>query len=461
LGDERAALPELLAEGADQVGVLGEPLDEDRPGAFQRRPGVGHALGDEARGRLGRVERRVAEQLVGQRLQPQLAGDLRFGAPLRLVGQVDVFEAGLGLGRHDLRAQLVVELALRLDRLQDRGPALVELAEVAQPLFERAQLGVVEAAGHLFAVARDERHGRAAVEQLDRGPHLPLAHPELFGDPLVYREHLPAFRWSRRSIVQDAAVSLDQCAPRVTDRAVPRTLSPGTDGSRTPRHWRDAVLCASLGFLMRISETDIPALARGCAVLGTGGGGDVRAGSLAAVRAIETYGPVPLVRLADLPPDALVVPLSGIGAPTVSHEMLHGEDEPVRIAGEVERLFGRPPAAVMSSEIGGSNGVAPVAWAAQLGLPLLDADGMGRAFPEVQMVSMYVAGLPADLVIMSDVAGNVVTIRPVDGLWSERLARAVCVASGSSALMADYVLTAERARGAVIEGTVTRALEIG
>ncbi|MGW3348163.1 DUF917 domain-containing protein [Nonomuraea rubra] len=206
---------------------------------------------------------------------------------------------------------------------------------------------------------------------------------------------------------------------------------------------------------------DIPALARGCAVLGTGGGGDVRTGSLAAIRAIREYGPVPLVKLDDLPGDALILPLSGIGAPTVSHEMIHGEDEPKRIAEEAERLFGRPPSAIMSSEIGGANGVAPVAWAAQLGVPLLDADGMGRAFPEVQMVSMYVAGIPADLVIMSDVAGNVVTIRPVDGLWSERIARAVCVAAGSHALMSDYLLTADRARGAVIEGTVTRALEIG
>ncbi|MEV1243835.1 DUF917 domain-containing protein [Nonomuraea sp. NPDC049750] len=212
---------------------------------------------------------------------------------------------------------------------------------------------------------------------------------------------------------------------------------------------------------MTIDISDIPALARGCAVLGTGGGGDVRTGSLAAIRAIQTYGPVPLIELADLPADALVVPLSGIGAPTVSHEMIHGEDEPKRIAEEIERIFGRPPAAVMSSEIGGANGVAPVAWAAQLGLPLLDADGMGRAFPEVQMVSMYVAGLPADLVIMSDIVGNIVTIRPIDGLWSERLARAVCVAAGSHALMADYVLTAAQARGAVIEGTVTRALAVG
>ncbi|MEV4800811.1 DUF917 domain-containing protein [Nonomuraea sp. NPDC049421] len=207
--------------------------------------------------------------------------------------------------------------------------------------------------------------------------------------------------------------------------------------------------------------SDIQALARGCAVLGTGGGGDVRSGSLAAVRAIREHGPVPLVTLDDLPDDALVVPLSGIGAPTVSHEMIHGEDEPERIAEEVERVFGRPPSAIMSSEIGGANGVAPVAWAARLGLPLLDADGMGRAFPEVQMISMYVAGVPADIVIMSDVAGNVVTIRPLDGLWSERIARAVCVAVGSHALMADFILTGATARGAVIEGTVTRALEVG
>lgn len=212
---------------------------------------------------------------------------------------------------------------------------------------------------------------------------------------------------------------------------------------------------------MDIKESDVQALARGCAVLGTGGGGDVRTGALAARLAIAKYGPVRLVTLADLDGDALIVPLSGIGAPTVSHEMPHGEDEPRRIVEEIERIFGRRPAAIMSSEIGGSNGVAPVAWAAQLGLPLLDADAMGRAFPEVQMVSMYVAGLPADLVVMSDVVGNVVTLRPVDGLWSERLARAVCVASGSSALMADYVLTAAQARGAVIEGTVTRALAIG
>ena len=51
----------------------------------------------------------------------------------------------------------------------------------------------------------------------------------------------------------------------------------------------------------------------------------------------------------------------------------------------------------MSSEIGGSNGLEPAAWAAQMGLPLVDADSMGRAFPEVQQVAQYVAGRAPEL----------------------------------------------------------------
>ena len=75
---------------------------------------------DVARGRRGRVERRVAEQGVGQRLEPVLPGDHRLGAPLGLVRQVDVLQAGLRVGREDPRLQRGVELALR--RGSSRAP---------------------------------------------------------------------------------------------------------------------------------------------------------------------------------------------------------------------------------------------------------------------------------------------------------------------------------------------------
>src|SRR5690606_15503214 len=49
-------------------------------------------------------------------------------------------------------------------------------------LVQRAQLRVVQPAGDLLAVARDERHRGAAVDQLDRGGHLLRANGQLLGD---------------------------------------------------------------------------------------------------------------------------------------------------------------------------------------------------------------------------------------------------------------------------------------
>ncbi len=39
---------------------------------------------------------------------------------------------------------------------------------------------------------------------------------------------------------------------------------------------------------------------------------------------------------------------------------------------------------MLSCEIGGGNGLEPFAIGARMGLPVVDADFMGRAFPELQ-----------------------------------------------------------------------------
>ncbi len=224
---------------------------------------------------------------------------------------------------------------------------------------------------------------------------------------------------------------------------------------------RNANKPTPFGFSRQIGEDDISVLALGCAVLGTGGGGNVETGSWSARRSLREHGNATLVTLADLEPNDLILPLHLIGAPTISQEMIPSGLEPARIRDEVERVLGRPIAAIMTGEIGGANGVRGPGWAASLGLPLLDADGMGRAFPEIDMVTMEVTSRPPNIVVVADVVGNVTTIRPLDGGWAERLARASCVASGSSATMTSYIMTAAEAADAVIEGTVSLALEIG
>ena len=212
---------------------------------------------------------------------------------------------------------------------------------------------------------------------------------------------------------------------------------------------------------MHLDVDDLAAYARGCAILGTGGGGDVEIPTLGARAALEAHGPVDVLDLDDLADDVLVMPVAGWGAPTVAIEKFESGEEIVALRVAVERWFGRPVGVLLIGEIGGGNGVTPVGWAARLGLPLVDADGMGRAFPEGDQVSMHVAGVSPSPAFQADEHGNVLTLEPVDGRWLERLGRAGVMAFGGTVAAVDHVMDVATARTATVRGTVTQALEIG
>src|SRR5260370_23365896 len=188
----------------------------------------------------------------------------------------------------------------------------------------------------------------------------------------------------------------------------------------------------------------LSALARGCALGGAGGGGDTYLALLQALQATEDHGTVPLVDLDELPDDSLVMPCGVIGAPTVSIEKIENGNEGARLKEELEFLTGRRVAALMASEIGGGNGVLPVAWAAGMGLPLADADGMGRAFPEVPQVTMQLAGIPASPAVITDERGNLIVFQTISSDWMERLERAATVQFGGAASSTPISLSAPR-----------------
>ncbi|EQG76892.1 hypothetical protein QKA_1994 [Clostridioides difficile DA00165] len=97
------------------------------------------------------------------------------------------------------------------------------------------------------------------------------------------------------------------------------------------------------------------------------------------------YGPVKVISLDELDDDALVVPVSGMGSPVITIEKLLSEVELTTPLEIMEKLLNRKVDVIIPIEIGGINSLMPIAVAA--GLPILDADSMGRAFPEAQMVT--------------------------------------------------------------------------
>lgn len=210
-----------------------------------------------------------------------------------------------------------------------------------------------------------------------------------------------------------------------------------------------------------LTEESIEKIAIGAAVLGTGGGGDPYVGKLLAKQAIKKYGPVKLISIEELEDDALVVPVSGMGAPTITIEKLLSEVELTAPLEKMEELLNKKVDVIIPIEIGGINSLMPIAVAAQKGLPILDADAMGRAFPEAQMVTFYLAGYKSSPVTMADEKGNTVVIYPKDGTWAERLARTLTIEMGGSSSVSDYALSGKQVKSAVVENTLTIAENIG
>ncbi|AEM40164.1 DUF917 domain-containing protein [Ketogulonicigenium vulgare] len=210
-----------------------------------------------------------------------------------------------------------------------------------------------------------------------------------------------------------------------------------------------------------VDVAEIEDMAAGGAVLGTGGGGDPYIGKLMAQQAIRKFGKVKLVRTEDLPDDALVVPVCMMGAPTVMTEKLPQGDELVNAFVALEKLLGRKIDAVLCGEAGGVNSMTPFVVAAATGLPLVDGDGMGRAFPELQMETFALAGVSATPMVLCDDKGNTVTFETVSNRWTERLARAATVEMGGSALLAFYSMSGAKAKECVVRGTLTLCESIG
>ncbi|MCG3753348.1 DUF917 domain-containing protein [Amycolatopsis sp. Poz14] len=213
--------------------------------------------------------------------------------------------------------------------------------------------------------------------------------------------------------------------------------------------------------MAEITEKDLDDIARGAAILGTGGGGDPYIGRLLAHSAVREHGSVPLVKLSELDDDAVVLPVAMMGAPTVMVEKLPSAEQVGLAARTLATYLGKELTHIACAEAGGVNSLIPVVAAAQLGLPLVDADGMGRAFPELQMVLPTLYGIRATPMSIADEKGNRGVLDTVDNHWAERLARSATIDMGCSAMISNYAMSGAQARESMVPGTLTLCAELG
>ena len=214
--------------------------------------------------------------------------------------------------------------------------------------------------------------------------------------------------------------------------------------------------------LREVTDADLDAIEIGAAILGTGGGGNPYIGKLRCREELKKGRRIPVIPLAELPDDALVVSLGGIGAPVVGVEKIEEGEECLRALRAIEKELGVKVDALISAEIGGANSMEPMLTAAQAGLPVVDGDGMGRAFPEMQMCTWSIYGHREAPAAMADEKGNIVIIRNTpDDVWLERIARSVVVAMGAAAGLATQPMRGDFVKRAAVPNTITQALNLG
>lgn len=214
-----------------------------------------------------------------------------------------------------------------------------------------------------------------------------------------------------------------------------------------------------MGF--RLTRQDLEDLARGAAFLGTGGGGDPYCGRLMVEQALDEGCTVEVIDLDEVPDDALIIPTAMMGAPTVLIEKLPRGDEALLSLKRLEQHLGRKAFATMPIECGGINSTMPLVVGARLGLPVVDADGMGRAFPELQMETFHVYGVSGTPMAITNEYGDTALVTTHDNKMMEWLARGITIRMGGASYIAEYAMDGATAKRTSVPRTLSLGMTIG
>jgi len=211
----------------------------------------------------------------------------------------------------------------------------------------------------------------------------------------------------------------------------------------------------------KIDKQAIKEITLGASILATGGGGDPEIGLLWAYNVLEEGKDIILIDPRDIPDDILAAIAACLGAALVLTEKPPNGKELFWCFEKLSRYLGKDVQAIIPPEAGGVNTPVPMAVAGAVGIPVIDADGMGRAFPELQMTSFYINGVSPSPTAAADEKGHVTIADSYDALTAERIIRNAAMAYGGISWIAGYPMTGKQLKDTAILNSVTLAWKLG
>jgi DUF917 family protein len=208
-----------------------------------------------------------------------------------------------------------------------------------------------------------------------------------------------------------------------------------------------------------LGELEISHLERGATLLGSGGGGQTDAAARMLRRSL------PQQRIQLVGPDELggryVVPVGIVGAVSVFTEKLPSGGEWTAVMTAIIERTGIRPDGLVCMEAGGVNGIVVFVAAAELGLPVVDADLMGRALPRLDQLSMAALGESLTPVAIGDGGGRLLVVDGLSPAATERIVRSSLSEFGGWAAIALRPIPVAELERLAILGSLSRALHLG
>lgn len=217
-----------------------------------------------------------------------------------------------------------------------------------------------------------------------------------------------------------------------------------------------------------LSFEDLENLIEGAAFMGSGGGGPLPlARRLLAAMKQQDMKPT-LVEWAELPANYRVATTAGIGSPNAAESVQSPFTiAPKRMIEALENALGHSIECVIPGETGPMNSLIPMMAAAQLGKPVLNGDGAGRAmstlamstFNAVSRVQPYLLGNET-VAPIDQVTANLTVQTPEQ---ADALTRGIVseASFGSSGAFATWPSTVGDLARVAVQGSVSQAMSVG
>jgi len=212
--------------------------------------------------------------------------------------------------------------------------------------------------------------------------------------------------------------------------------------------------------LRTLSHQDLTDLVEGAAIFSAGGGGSPQIGHNIVEQLVKDRCTARLIEPNEVPDDKIVINFACVGA---TASMGYRGEAALKTLVTLEEYLGKKAYAVIPVELGGFNTLAAVDVAARRGIPVVDADGAGRAVPEVHLKVYTIDEIPLAPMTIADVeARNIVILKQTsDSTAAERIARTLATEWNQAIYTARRVLTGKQVKTSPISGTLSKAMRLG